>query len=198
MLSPNFDFKEKIFQNRSFPFFSSAADYNIKKQLQNIKYQYPENESPTEEPKMVKDIFNKTLLLDDYFPSIFLSYIFEERSNSISSDENKEQNLELKTESKTYEKFEENNSSKTNINKDSFNMENKNSLNEAAKEKNRLIFDVVTNNEFLLFTKKCKTKYNIDTRFNLFKLIKEEAYNKKGKKKRRRRRENKDNIRKKK
>ena len=197
MLSPNFDFKEKIFQNRSFPFFSSAADYNIKKQLQKIKYQYPENESPTEEPKMVKDIFNKTLLLDDYFPSIFLSYIFEERSNSINLDENKEQNFEIKTENKTYDKSEEFNSLKTNINKDLVNMENKTSLNEAAKEKNRLIFDVVTNNEFLLFTKKCKTKYNIDTRFNLFKLIKEEANNKKGKKKRRRRRENKDNIRKK-
>ena len=135
MLSPNFVFKEKIFQNRSFPFFSSAADYNIKKQLQKIKYQYPENESPTEEPKMVKDIFNKTLLLNDYFPSIFLSYIFEERSNSINLDENKEQNFEIKTESKTYEKFEENNLSKTNINKDSVNMGNKTSLNEASKEK---------------------------------------------------------------
>ena len=47
------------------------------------------------------------------------------------------------------------------------------------------------------FTKKSKTNYNIETRFNLFKLIKEEAPNKKIKKKRRRR-ENKDNIRKKK
>ena len=64
------------------------------------------------------------------------------------------------------------------------------------KKKNRLIFYVLTNGKFLLFTKKSKTKYNIDTRFNLFKLIKEETNNKKGKKKRRRR-ENKDNIRKK-
>ena len=197
MLSSNFDFKESIIQNRTFPFFSSAADYNIKNQLQNINYQYPEIESPTEEPKMVNDIFNKTLLLDDFFPNMFLSSIFEESSNSIISDENKEQNFEIKTENKIYEKFEENNSSKTNINKAPVNMENKTSLNEAPKEKNRLIFDVLANNELSLFTKKSKTNYNIDTRFNLFKLIKEEAHNKKGKKKRRRRRENKDNIRKK-
>ena len=84
---------------------------------------------------MVNDIFNKTLLLDDYFPSMLLSSIFEERSNSINLDENKEQNFEIKTESKTYEKFEENNLSKTNINKDSVNMGNKTSLNEASKEK---------------------------------------------------------------
>ena len=37
-------------------------------------------------------------------------------------------------------------------------MENKTSLNEAAKDKNRLIFDVLTNKEILLFTKKSKTK----------------------------------------
>ena len=47
----------------------------------------------------------------------------------------------------------------------------------------------------MLFTKKSKTNYNIETRFNLFKLIKEETSNKKRRKKRRR--ENKDNIRKK-
>ena len=174
--------------NHSFPLFSSAADYNI-------KYQFPENESQTEEPKMVNDIFNKTLLFDDYYASIFLYSNFEEESNSISLDENNEQNFEIKTENKTFEKIEEFNSSKTNINKDPINMENKISLNGAPKEKKRLIFDVLTNNEFLLFTKKSKTNYNIETRFNLFKLIKEETSNKKRRKKRRR--ENKDNIRKK-
>ena len=180
--------------NHSFPLFSSAADYNIKKQLHNIKYQYPENESQTEEPKMVNDIFNKTLLFNS--PSTLLSSNFEEESYSISLDENNEQNFEIKTENKTFEKIEEFNSSKTNINKDPINMENKISLNETPKEKKRLIFDVLTNNEFLLFTKKSKTNYNIETRFNLFKLIKEETSNKKRRKKRRR--ENKDNIRKKK
>ena len=84
--------------NHSFPLFSSAADYNIKKQLHNIKYQFPENESQTEEPKMVNDIFNKTLLFDDYYASIFLYSNFEEESNSISLDENNEQNFEIKTE----------------------------------------------------------------------------------------------------
>ncbi len=195
MLSSNFDFKESMLPNHSFPLFSSAADYNIKKQLHNIKYQFPENESQTEEPKMVNDIFNKTLLFDDYYASIFLYSNFEEESNSISLDENNEQNFEIKTENKTFEKIEEFNSSKTNINKDPINMENKISLNETPKEKKRLIFDVLTNNEFLLFTKKSKTNYNIETRFNLFKLIKEETSNKKRRKKRRR--ENKDNIRKK-
>ena len=144
---------------------------------------------------MVNDIFNKTLLFDDYYASIFLYSNFEEESNSISLDENNEQNFEIKTENKTFEKIEEFNSSKTNINKDPINMENKISLNETPKEKKRLIFDVLTNNEFLLFTKKSKTNYNIETRFNLFKLIKEETSNKKRRKKRRR--ENKDNIRKK-
>ena len=134
-------------------------------------------------------------LFDDYYASIFLYSNFEEESNSISLDENNEQNFEIKIENKTFEKIEEFNSSKTNINKDQINMENKSSLNEAAKDKNRLIFDVLTNNEFLLFTKKSKTNYNIETRFNLFKLIKEETSNKKRRKKRRR--ENKDNIRKK-
>ena len=195
MLSSNFDFKESMLPNHSFPLFSSAADYNIKKQLHNIKYQFPENESQTEEPKMVNDIFNKTLLFDDYYASIFLYSNFEEESNSISLDENNEQNFEIKTENKTFEKIEEFNSSKTNINKDPINMENKISLNETPKEKKRLIFDVLTNNEFLLFTKKSKTNYNIETRFNLFKLINEETSNKKRRKKRRR--ENKDNIRKK-
>ena len=146
---------------------------------------------------MVNDIFNKTLLFDDYYLNIFLSSNFEEYSNSNNLNEEKDQNFEIKIENKTYEKFEEFNSSKTNINKEPINMENKISLNEASKEKKRLIFDVLTNNQFLPFTKKSKTNYNIETRFNLFKLIKEEAPNKKIKKKRRRR-ENKDNIRKKK
>ena len=146
---------------------------------------------------MVNDIFNKTLLFDDYYVNIFLSSNFEEYSNSNNLNEEKDQNFEIKIENKTYEKFEEFNSSKTNINKEPINMENKISLNETPKEKKRLIFDVLTVNEFLPFTKKSKTNYNIETRFNLFKLIKEEAPNKKIKKKRRRR-ENKDNIRKKK
>ena len=51
------------------------------------------------------------------------------------------------------------------------------------KKKKRLIFDVLTNNKFLLFTKKSKTNYNIETRFNLFKLIKGKHLIKKERKK---------------
>ena len=84
---------------------------------------------------MVNDIFNKTLLFDDYYVNIFLSSNFEEYSNSNNLNEEKDQNFEIKIENKTYEKFEEFNSSKTNINKEPINMENKISLNEASKEK---------------------------------------------------------------
>ena len=154
MLSSNFDYKDNLFQNISFPFSSSNMDYNLEKYLENNKYEFPLSESLMEEPEIENDIFNKTLLFNT--PSTLLSSNFEEESNSISLDENNKQNFEIKTENKTYDKFEEFNSSKTNIDKDLVNMENKTSLNEAPKEKNRLIFDVLANNELSQFTKKVK------------------------------------------
>ena len=181
MLSSNFDFKE------SFQFFSSAVDYNMKRRLQKIQYQFPVNESITEEPKIENELFNKALLFDDDYPSTFLTSISKERANSISTDENKDQHFEIKKENKIYEKFEKFNSS--NINKDSVNAKTETSLNEIPKEKKRRIFDIIKSKELSLFTKRSKSNYNIETRFNLFKLIKEETLNKK-----RRRMENNDNI----
>ena len=94
MLSSNFDFKE------SFQFFSSAVDYNMKRRLQKIQYQFPVNESITEEPKIENELFNKALLFDDDYPSTFLTSISKERANSISTDENKDQHFEIKKENK--------------------------------------------------------------------------------------------------
>ena len=83
MLSSNFDYKENLFNNILFPFPSSN--------IENIKYEFPLNESLMEEPEIENDIFNKTLLFNS--PSTLLSYNFEEHSNSISLDENNEQNF---------------------------------------------------------------------------------------------------------
>ena len=91
MLSSNFDYKENLFHNISFLFPSSNIDYNLKKHLENIKCEFPLNESLMEEPEIENDIFNKTLLFNS--PSTLLSYNFEEHSNSISLDENNEQNF---------------------------------------------------------------------------------------------------------
>ncbi len=196
MLSSNFDFQDTIFQNISFPFFTSNADYNIRNHLQNIKYEFPLNESLLEEPEIENDIFKSNSLFDDDYSSTFLSSIFEEKSNSITLDEYKEKIIEVKKEIKAKEKFDEINSSNSIISTDSFNTKDKTSLNEAQKEKKRLIFGVVYNKKISLFSKISQTNLNNDEKFNLFKSINEETLNKKRKIKRRRR-ENRDNIRKK-
>ena len=180
MFSPNFAFADNMLKNSSFPLFISNTDYNMKNHLESINYEFPLNESITEDNlDLDNGIFNRHLLFNDVNSSTFISSILDDQSNSNSMiiEENKEPNAELKNK---------------NLKNDEFS-----SLNEASKEKKKRIFDVVYNKELFLFTKNSKINLNNDDdKFNLFKTEKDKKLNKKRNKKRRRR-ENRDNIRKK-